>query len=844
MNTKQKEISMNLKPIIITIFVLLMCGTASAAWANASYTYAKDITLLGADTQLSNYPYLVSVAKEPGMQADYDDLIFYDQPVSQDGNLIDFEIETYNATTATVWLNITTLPTAGKTISMYYGNSGAISTQNPTAVWDPDYVGVWHMSDDVAAGDYAWNNYKDPNGVITANASQYYVLAEPSVFYEDGKFKMWMREHNGTSPHAGYLGYWESADGYDWTEIGTRLLGGASDVSHCRHPFVMKDPDSTGYWLYNMNESAAKEDLYYGTTETDWSINTYGIFSASDVGGASMIGNVFVWRENTSDWYMLCENNAPTWTSDYATSNDGKSWTFHGQVIASGFGSNGLSGPHIHKNNGTYYMLFHGNKGNDGGIPSDIYVATSTDRQTWVYQPGFEITRTEDWEGVGQSGGQCGDPTFAEKNNELYIYYQGGHDQNATDGIWPLRIGLCHLNESLQEVCDHIDTGETTTTPTATDSTSNNNDGQIDIGSGDSAAGIIGDAIDFSSTHIAVNTNDFYDIGTVSWWQNSTSIDAGMVFSGNENVADSNNYSQIGKDGSGSMYAQFKAESVVDTLRSDADMVQGNETQYVVWTSDGSTAKCFVNGTEVSLTATDGANTGRWFSDIPNINKYGIGSLRKVAQDYLPFTGTIDEVELSKSVRSNDWINLSRQMVVDGSYVTFGAEETASSDVNSIVLGANKYGMLRKSVTSAETFSTIASEFSHDVCFTWWDSTNDRWESYYSGDSYNSAKSVPEHDSYFVLMDGTGETVSCSVATAENVDIPIGWSSTYLREQDAKTLSAIKTDMGSNCADVYAWDHTASETGAWTNTGTFSVSPNQGILVDASSGFTWDGSVS
>ena len=181
--------------------------------------------------------------------------------------------------------------------------------------------------------------------------------------------------------------------------------------------------------------------------------------------------------------------------------------------------------------------------------------------------------------------------------------------------------------------------------------------------------------------------------------------------------------------------------------------------------------------------------------------------------------------------------------------LTLGSEHTidiseAGGSTNTIVLGANKYGMLRKSVTSAQSFSTIAGEFSHDVCFTWWDSTNDRWESYYSGDSYNSAKSVPEHDSYFVLMDGTGETISCSVAPVENVDIPIGWSSTYLRESASKTLSEIKTDMGSNCADIYAWDSTASGTGAWTNTGTFSVLPNQGILVDASNGFTWDGSVS
>ena len=184
-----------------------------------------------------------------------------------------------------------------------------------------------------------------------------------------------------------------------------------------------------------------------------------------------------------------------------------------------------------------------------------------------------------------------------------------------------------------------------------------------------------------------------------------------------------------------------------------------------------------------------------------------------------------------------------RQYTATEPAATLGAEETGGSS-NNIVIGANKYGMLRKDVSSAQTFSTIESGFSHDVCFTWWDDVSDTWKSYWVGDSYNSGQSIPKDESYFVLMDSTGETVSCSVASAATVSIPYGWSVTYLRESDAKTLSSIKADMGGNCADLYAWDHTASGTGAWTNTGSYTVLPNQGLLVSASSSFNWDGSVS
>ena len=177
-------------------------------------------------------------------------------------------------------------------------------------------------------------------------------------------------------------------------------------------------------------------------------------------------------------------------------------------------------------------------------------------------------------------------------------------------------------------------------------------------------------------------------------------------------------------------------------------------------------------------------------------------------------------------------------MVVNSSYVALGAEEIRVT--NDIILGANQHGILRKNVVAAETFSTIAAGIDHDRCYTWWDSTNDQWESYRVGYSYNAAKSVPQNDSYFVLMDGTGTTISCSVAAAGTIAIPAGYYATYLRESNAKTLSAIKTDMGGNVNDLWAFNSTA---GAWTDTGAYSVQPNQGLMVNSSTGFNWDGAV-
>ena len=169
------------------------------------------------------------------------------------------------------------------------------------------------------------------------------------------------------------------------------------------------------------------------------------------------------------------------------------------------------------------------------------------------------------------------------------------------------------------------------------------------------------------------------------------------------------------------------------------------------------------------------------------------------------------------------------------------------SALTDITIPADSYAMLRKITDRSQTFSEIEGGFVHDICYTWFDNDNACWESYWVGDSYNSGTTVPQNDAYLVLIDGVGETVSCGVATAESVAIPTGWSTTYLREINAKTLSQIKTDMQNDgtVTDLYAWNHTAAGTGAWTDTGTYSVLPNQGVLINnMGAPYNWDGTVS
>ncbi|NOQ56065.1 MAG: DUF2341 domain-containing protein, partial [Nanohaloarchaea archaeon] len=90
------------------------------------WTKKKSITVNGSDdSDLTNYQIKVDLDYDSDMQTDFDDLRFYDAT----GTLQNHWIEKYTASTnATVWVKISSIPTGGTTIYMYYGNS--IATYN------------------------------------------------------------------------------------------------------------------------------------------------------------------------------------------------------------------------------------------------------------------------------------------------------------------------------------------------------------------------------------------------------------------------------------------------------------------------------------------------------------------------------------------------------------------------------------------------------------------------------------------------------------------------------------------------------------------------------------------
>ncbi|MHA2163890.1 MAG: DUF2341 domain-containing protein, partial [Candidatus Thorarchaeota archaeon] len=124
-------------------------------WADASFGKRKDIAIAKEKVSgdLSNFPVLIDIYDSDlrtDVQADAADLMFTDSSNTKLAHEIELFDQTGNGTHAHLiaWVNVPTLFNNTDTlVSMYYGNN-TVSHENSEAVWDSNYVGVWHLNQD------------------------------------------------------------------------------------------------------------------------------------------------------------------------------------------------------------------------------------------------------------------------------------------------------------------------------------------------------------------------------------------------------------------------------------------------------------------------------------------------------------------------------------------------------------------------------------------------------------------------------------------------------------------------------------------------------------------------
>jgi len=131
-------------------------------WYDTNWGYRREITIdhtkvedvADPSTTYANFPVLVYATGLSNIKADGADIRF----TSSDGTTeLPREIESYSGGTLYAWVKVTLTKDAGDAdddvIYMYYGNAAATepaasSTYGSQNVWDDNYKGVWHLSED------------------------------------------------------------------------------------------------------------------------------------------------------------------------------------------------------------------------------------------------------------------------------------------------------------------------------------------------------------------------------------------------------------------------------------------------------------------------------------------------------------------------------------------------------------------------------------------------------------------------------------------------------------------------------------------------------------------------
>jgi len=200
--------------------------SATLTWFNYDFLKRKAITVTNnAGSIINDSAIVLDVVYDSDMQADFDDLRFY----SSTGTSLQYWIESKtNGATARVWVKIPSIPVAGATIYMYYGNSNVVTTSSTVSYnslffqdsFDGNNISNWTKSSwGSSSGDIIADNnrirlraYQCYNATITKNlgflSGDLYVSFDWERYVESywGEMGDWMIMENGVAlnPQGGY----------------------------------------------------------------------------------------------------------------------------------------------------------------------------------------------------------------------------------------------------------------------------------------------------------------------------------------------------------------------------------------------------------------------------------------------------------------------------------------------------------------------------------------------------------------------------------------------------------------------------------------------------------------
>lgn len=144
--------------VFLTVLLPLSLSLLGQSSGVCGFDYRKEITIQGSQITggpHTDFPILINHMDATNLttaagrvtSANGFDIVFSDD----NGNLLDFQLESYNGTTGQIvaWVKIPTLTNGTDVdINMLYGKATIVTDQSTTDTWDANFASVWHMSED------------------------------------------------------------------------------------------------------------------------------------------------------------------------------------------------------------------------------------------------------------------------------------------------------------------------------------------------------------------------------------------------------------------------------------------------------------------------------------------------------------------------------------------------------------------------------------------------------------------------------------------------------------------------------------------------------------------------
>jgi hypothetical protein len=449
---------------------------------------------------------------------------------------------------------------------------------------------------------------------------------------------------------------------------------GTYDTVRAQGMFVIKEDTTYKMWYAGYDGTNYRIIYCTSTNGTTWSnhqmvvnISSEGTYDTKHAYGPFVIKDGSIYRM----WYA--GHNNVNYRTIYCTSSDGVNWSNYEMFMDIGsegtYDTSHIRDTYIIKDGLTYKMWYAGSDGtsykilqcisNDGADNNKKLMITTSDGTTPCY------TEIEGWDAYSELANLwIKAPTIVSgTDTELYLYYdknQLDNDHYVGDvGELPARevwddsfIGVWHLSQdpTIAGAC-------------IKDSTSSANDGTPNgsMNINDLVDAKIGKGLDFDGGNDYISAVgyevDTYSIGGImkrdgvpTTWETLFGFSDSSLQRWEISI-DTSGYLSMAYAGS---YRKASSTTVID-----------DQYYRIYGTYDGSTAKMYVNGQNITLGSVQGANPA---------DDASVLGIAERSSSNLFFEGILDEVQVCSGVRSPAWIKADYYNCWNN-FITFGEEE-------------------------------------------------------------------------------------------------------------------------------------------------------------------------